>query len=387
MPEPNKDQSHEKNCQCERHDGSWLYIRYVDDKKQTDFGSRPLKSGTKFWNSPAIFVGPLDKFGNVQAGVPTTITARIYNGGCMRAHNVYVEFWWFNPTLAFSDSLTNQLIGTFIGNIEGNSHRDVTCPKPWIPVVANSGHECLIVQFRSPSEGGDDLKYRFDASRDRHVGQHNLNVSGVSSPKPFKLSIVNPFSATAQFAIRLQTLFINLATDELKISGLRDMLVRLAGLVPANNRTFIANENFSPEVIDVTQREFGIRIIDMKKIRKGSQEKSDYSGRKTTRGEDIDHYIQSRAIAAPDFNQGTFGRVLTELTLAPGEGQEMEIEVPTVNVKNLCFIIHHFTQIVAGCDIGGYSIIIPFAGFEKIRDCCSVEERGGSSYIIQSSPF
>jgi len=366
MPTLAKDQS-KSNRGNLHHSGSWLFIPYV----AADAGDRPLPPGTVTWTSPVISVSPVDKFGKVQAGVPATVTTQIWNGGDSEAFAVYIELWWFNPTLAFTSAPDTQRIGSKLLNIAGNSYVEVDFP--WTPGFVNNGHECLVVQCSSPTEGTDDLKYPFDAFRDRHVGQHNLMVS---SPKdlPFiKLSVGNPFRSAGSFTLRVQTLLVDGKTDKPATGNIRDHIVRLANAVVGRTTTGADPKRIPLEVMDVSQHEFGIRVTGSRKIRSvlqqpirtASQQKAEYSRyKKLPQGQDLDRYIHDRASGSPDFNPETLGRVLKEIVLEAGEVHEVEIEIPPMNVRSDRFLVHHFTQVIAGCDIGGYTVVVPPPGWE-----------------------
>jgi len=339
-------------------DASFLYIRYKEDPVSPDTGARPfggLPPNTIVWASPDILFTPTDALGNVQAGTEVTLRTRIFNGGNIDALGVFVEFWWFNPSLAFSAAPTSQRIGTKIVTVPRLSYLDVVCPVKWTPQFVNGGHECLVVQCSSPSEGADDLKYPFAAALDRHVAQRNLTVvSGAQQGQNLQLRIGNPFRTTEIFTIRLATLLVTGDMADLRTRDRAEALGFLAGVTtnpPQSERGGIPRLSAT----DVTERDFGVRLARTNRV---EPEGSEIPG--------LDHagYLLSRTRSDPDFNPAVFGRTLTEVQLRPGEIQVVDFELPTVSMGNDRFLVHHFTQVTEGCDVGGYSVVASPPGFE-----------------------
>ena len=180
-----------------------------------DTAARPLTG--VFWESPDIFVlpgigpdaappVPPTLGGVAQAGAENTIYAHVWNLGQAPAYEVYVEFWWFNPTLGFSDADAN-LIGWTVTSLNARSqrgsHQVVKCPVGWRAQFLNGGHECLVV--RVYDKCSDPLSDpRWDASANRHVGQRNIHVMSAAeaAAKPTIGVNVGPlFTAPAQVAV------------------------------------------------------------------------------------------------------------------------------------------------------------------------------------------
>jgi LysM repeat protein len=180
-----------------------------------DTAARPI-SGV-FWESPDIFVLPEvapdaappvpPKLGGVaEAGKDNTIYAHVWNLGQAPAYQVVVEFWWFNPTLGFSDGDAN-LIGWTVTMLNARSqrgcHKVVKCPTSWKAQFLNGGHECLVVRIYDKAT--DPLSDpRWDAARNRHVAQRNIHVMSAAeaAAKPTLGVNVGPlFAAPAQLAV------------------------------------------------------------------------------------------------------------------------------------------------------------------------------------------
>jgi hypothetical protein len=150
-----------------------------------DRGDRPIN--VPFWESPDIWTAagapaatpavPPDHGGVVSAGQPNTVYAHVWNLGFAPLAGVRVEFYWFNPSLGINGANAN-LIGIARIELGGRgspgSHRLVKCPQPWVPVMQNGGHECLVVRV---SGFGDPVgNNEWAPWLNRHVGQRNVSV-------------------------------------------------------------------------------------------------------------------------------------------------------------------------------------------------------------------
>jgi hypothetical protein len=63
----------------------------------------------------------------------------------------------------------------------------VQCSTPWVPVVENGGHECLIVEAYIPVF--DPLTAPMYPWVDRHVGQRNVNLVTLSAGQSLSMSL------------------------------------------------------------------------------------------------------------------------------------------------------------------------------------------------------
>ena len=347
------------NDESRHGDGSFLYIRYKNDRVNPDKGNRPpggLPPGTVFWKSTDIVVSPVDTFGNVQVGTDVTVQARIFNGGEVDALCVHVEFWWFNPTLAFTAAPANQQFGTKIVNVGRNSYREVECPSKWRPNFVNGGHECLVVQCSSPSEGTRDLKFPFAAALDRHVGQKNLTVSPNAPGQKLQLIVGNPFQSPELFTVYLSTLLISVDMDEFRTLDVREAMGFLAGAAANQKPTSARNQRLRLEVTDITQRELGVHLARERKIKRYGEGQQ---------GDDLERYINARARSDPDFNPATLGRSLVEFLLQSTDARVLDFDLPPVDMGSGHFLVHHLTQVVAGYDVGGYTVVVPPVDFGR----------------------
>ena len=160
----------------------WLFIRYAAG----DTGVRPLAGGTVFWESPDVWVQSTLGINQPVVGQPNRVFARVTNQGLQYATRVAVKFWWANPSLAITESTAN-LIGTGWADIPSGWSVVVECPTPWVPIVENGGHECLIAEAYIPVF--DPLTAPMDPVDDRHVGQKNEQLVKVSQGQSFKVHL------------------------------------------------------------------------------------------------------------------------------------------------------------------------------------------------------
>jgi hypothetical protein len=150
-----------------------------------DRGDRAIN--VPFWESPDIWTAPgapanapavpPTHGGTLTAGQPHTLYAHVWNLGFAPIAGVRLEFYWFNPSLAIDGTHAHQ-IGVARVDLGGRgspaSHKLVKCPQPWIPVMENGGHECLVV--RASSIGDPVGNNPWQPWLNRHVAQRNVSV-------------------------------------------------------------------------------------------------------------------------------------------------------------------------------------------------------------------
>jgi len=156
-----------------------------------DTGTRPVVG--PFWESPDIFIMPgvapnaapdvpAVLGGVAQANADNTVYAHVWNLGLAPAHDVYVEFFWFNPTLGFNGASAHAIGQTWIelgDRASGHTHTVVKCPNSWRASYINGGHECLVVRV-SQSVADPLGTPEWDASLNRHIGQRNIHVMSLA---------------------------------------------------------------------------------------------------------------------------------------------------------------------------------------------------------------
>ncbi len=179
----------------------WIVIRSMTG----DYGGRPLPPGTVFWESPDVWVVSSAGINQPVVGEDNTVFARVCNFGLEQANNVWVTFWWANPSIAITPSTANQIGIAFVPVIPPRGSVVVQCPTAWVPIVENGGHECLLAEaFVSLF---DDLIAPMDPTVDRHVGQHNEQLVTVGPGGTFEAVVqaanIAPLRQTATLELHL----------------------------------------------------------------------------------------------------------------------------------------------------------------------------------------
>lgn len=134
-----------------------------------------------WWNSPDIWVvpgiDPTGAAGSPVAGQPAYVWARVHNTTSHRNFTeAQVNFFWSNPATGVlrSNSIS---IGSAYVDLNADEIKEVLCLVPWIPVIVNNGHECLVAEVR---HRGDPLPVPlpdpFAPQSYHQVAQKNLNV-------------------------------------------------------------------------------------------------------------------------------------------------------------------------------------------------------------------
>lgn len=130
--------------------------------------------------SPDIWVvpgnDPNGAPGNPVAGTSAYLWANVANKGDTNAIGVRIDFYWANPALQVLRS-NSTLVGSAFADVSAGSSQDVLCLVPWMPVIVNDGHECLVAVANHsgdplPSPPSDD----FNPPAYRQVAQKNLTV-------------------------------------------------------------------------------------------------------------------------------------------------------------------------------------------------------------------
>ena len=110
-------------------------------------------------------------------GQPNTVYAHVWNLGRAPLTGVVVSFYWFNPSLAIDGAHAHLIGQTRVDLGPRNSplcHKLVKCPKAWVPVMENGGHECLVVKVWGFGDAVADTQW--SPWLDRHVAQRNVSV-------------------------------------------------------------------------------------------------------------------------------------------------------------------------------------------------------------------
>jgi hypothetical protein len=338
----------------------YLNIRY----DVVDTGVRPLAPGVVFWASPDILVSPTDAYGNVQPGTQVTIQAHVLNWGMAAAIAVKVDFYWLNPSLGFT-AANCHLIGSTLVSVPAMNYVDVTCPALWTPVFVNGGHECLVVQCTCPQ---DPLTNPFQPSLDRHVGQRNLTVANPLQDYQLQLTATNLFGTEKSFKVQLSSLVVKGQFADWQAGELLGVASLLANLHSPARTPPLVERRLRLQTRDISDQEMAVRIVGMggAGLQPAIQPAVQQAIHPEVRGKvedraDAVRYMHLRGVRNPDFNSATLGKVLSEFALAPQATQVINIQVPRVKVEPGQFVIHRFTQVMDGHDVGGYTVIVPSA--------------------------
>lgn len=137
-----------------------------------------------WWMSPDIWVVPGNNPNaapnSPKAGKPAYVWARVTNHGTAAADGTRVDFYWADPSAQMTVGTAHK-IGSAFADLAPGESQDVLCLVPWIPVVVNNGHECLVAVAHNSGNSNplpDPLPagYAFDPPSHLQVAQKNLTV-------------------------------------------------------------------------------------------------------------------------------------------------------------------------------------------------------------------
>jgi hypothetical protein len=363
-----------------RHLTPWLLIRY----SPTDLGARPIPSDDVFWQSPDIWLETSDPTGNPVAGQNNFPHVRVLNLGAADAAPVKVDFYWANPALGLGPANMN-LIGTEWVEVDSLSAKDVRCNTPWVPILVNNGHECLMVNCSN--HVADPVLQPFQPTLDRHVGQRNVHIieGKASMIVPFTLEVNNvfPIANHAMVSARIEHLALihpGRTLDE------RDILEQVIEYGAPETNT--ASELRRRYRTHTQEHRSALRIAQHASVRRKVESKVVYGVLENPSFQRSCASIASRlddhsSILAPA-NQAQFmgnlllarGKmmrdagqepqlVLREVELKPFEQRRLILEfgVPA-NARNGEYIAFHLMQWSVGFSLGGYTVVVKVVGKE-----------------------
>lgn len=133
-----------------------------------------------WWNSPDIWVvpgtDPNGLPGQPIAGEPAFLWARVQNTGDQIAAGAQVNFYWSNPATGVLRS-NSTLVGSAFADLNPGETKEVLCVIPWIPVIVNDGHECVVAEVIHPGDPlPSPLADEFDPPTYHQIAQKNLSV-------------------------------------------------------------------------------------------------------------------------------------------------------------------------------------------------------------------
>jgi len=210
-----------------------------------------------WWNSPDLWVVP----GGDPNGVPgqpvsgemAYVWAKVHNRGKDSADDAKVNFYWSNPATGVLRS-NSTLIGYSFVSLNAGETKDVLCVTPWIPVVVNNGHECLVAEVIHPADPlPAPVTDEFAPQLHRQVAQKNLNVITMKdSGKMYSIQLSAPKRKKADYLVRLE-IGGELQERNLVNLGLRGFHVSKnyvlnAGLTLHNNCAEMKNNIYEKEI-------------------------------------------------------------------------------------------------------------------------------------------
>jgi hypothetical protein len=330
----------------------YLKIRYEVGDLNQPRGTLP--PGTVFWASPDITMTPTDGLGNAQARVPTTIQVRVFNWGLAAAIPTSVDFFWADPSLGISAASVHKINQSpVLVSVPAQNYVTVACPDPWIPEFLNGGHECLIVQADCPA---DPILHPLSPPLDRHVGQRNITVSSPTQPLQLQVRLDNAFNDRLTFQL------FHSAT------ALRGDLVELERDEAIALLTARRPGHFGPgiEHFDISN-EIGVRIVGREAV-------------ETERGEDTERIDRTRTLERvrllPDYDAGHGTEPVGSFTLNPHESLRLTLRAEA-GAGAQTTILHQFTQVLDGCEVGGYCALVPSEELAKRWELGASEGRRG----------
>jgi hypothetical protein len=294
----------------------WLVVRYAAG----DIGTRPLASGSVFWESPDVWVVSSLGINEPVPGEANQVFARVTNYGLQQANSVVVKFWWANPSVAITEATAN-LIGIGFVNIPSLRSVVLECPAPWIPIEENGGHECLLVEAYNPSL--DPLTSPMDPWVDRHVGQKNEQLVVVQPGGSFhlRLSVANVSAFAQRAVLNVSPVLLDKVPPFIHARGLGELSLRppTVAQIPLSLDVVADSRVFQPP-----SALFARRCLDASLEGGGAR-------------------------SAPQISQ--------ELHLEPWEGRVLELsgEVPNGTPQGQTFVFRIF-QMLGPVVTGGYTV-------------------------------
>jgi hypothetical protein len=341
----------------------WLLIRY----SPTDHGARPTVGA--FWLSPDIWVESSDAGGNAVAGEQNFVHVRIFNLGTVEAAPVQVDFYWGNPALGLSAANMN-LIGSERLKIRPVSVVEVRCSTPWVPVLVNGGHECLMVNCSNYIL--DPIISPFEPTLDRHVGQRNVTVLQASAGSEFSLQLqINnawPLRAATQILARTEHVAVAEATRERlnKRTLLAGVLAygnpEPAPAQPGSDLPPNAADYDKTDPLQLSGMVYGARenpgFVRASPALSAKIAEESITLHPSAPGAHLANLLLERD-AHPAVCTSFPGFVLQELTLKPFEQRllSLHVQVPA-DARPGEFIVFHLAQVSEGFTAGGYAVVI-----------------------------
>jgi hypothetical protein len=151
--------------------------------------------------------------------VTNRIWTRIQNRSNLDAQNVYVRYYWADPSAGLPAAAWHLIPGTAghpnpAGPLTVPAHGLIDAPYvEWVPTLADS-HQCLLAiayinDDYTDSNNVDPIVYPFDIPWENNVGQRNvtvINPAARGTRHSFSIRLMNPFPSQGSYKGRVETL-------------------------------------------------------------------------------------------------------------------------------------------------------------------------------------
>lgn len=328
----------------------WLVIRYnADDQGRV----RPIPDGEVFWASPDIEVQSSAGTGQAVAGEPNTVRARVINLGKADGRPTRVDFYWADPSLGLGPAQMN-----YIGTkwIEASYHRATwaVCPTPWVPIMTNGGHECLVVNCTSDILN-DKLQCPFQPQLDRRAGQRNVAVIGAKAGQkvPFTVMVNNIAPMRATTVISVQTAHVAVARTALEAMSYQDVVNTVISFRSATASRGIVRNLSQPGTFSRSSPGLRSELSEPTGVVPSSAARR-YFGNLLLNGVAAPSALRDREGGAPGLEL-----VLHNATMDAFEQRRLHLELGVpANAEAGDFTVVHLTHRIADLAVGGYTLAL-----------------------------
>ena len=168
-----------------------------------------IRDGNPWWLSTDIWVVPGDDPtgppGSPVGGQTAYVWATVTNQGPTDVADARVDFVWADPSLQVARS-TAHPIGSGYVTVAAGQSMDVLCLTPWLPVVVNDGHECLVAVVVSSADPlPSPLPDAYDPPTYHQVAQRNLTVLEAGGQmRVLTLTLVAPARVAKSAHVRIE---------------------------------------------------------------------------------------------------------------------------------------------------------------------------------------
>ena len=169
-----------------------------------------IEDGNPWWLSHDIWVvpgnDPNGMPGQPVSGEPAFLWARIHNKGEQAVAGACIKYYWSNPATGVLRSNSSEIGSAFVDLNPGET-KEVLCIIPWIPVIVNDGHECVVAEVIHSSDPlPGPLPDPFDPPNYHQVAQRNLNVLAMKARKMrvLPIQLATPIRRAKQLLIKVE---------------------------------------------------------------------------------------------------------------------------------------------------------------------------------------